>query len=308
MLAQNIPLAIGLVLTSSLCFAAAGVLQHGAISAHMTPDRARTGTTGDRAASLLGWRALWRSIRSPRWLAGMGLLGASAVLQVLALAKAPVTVVQPVGLLAFPWAVLLQAWVLRRPLRTRVGLAVAGTVASTGAFTLIGAAHAVPAGDISLHRILLGAGMVYLLTMLAGTLGVKGPRQWRCLAWASGGAMFYGLEAALVRSLIGYVGGHDWVHSTMFWIVVAVLVAGSLTAGWMIQQGYAAGPAEVVVGSTTITSPVIAVGYGMIVLGEGQLLTFSAELGMVVCAALALAGVVALARMEQGWTGPRSLS
>lgn len=289
-LTQNIPLAVALILLSSLCFAAAGVLQHGAIS-HQT--------RGNESKAPIGWRTLWASIRSPRWLTGMGLLGASAILQLFALAKAPVTVVQPIGLLAFPWAVLLQAWVMQRAIPPKVGLAVAATVVSTGAFTLIGAANAAPHADITLTRILAGALLVYVLTALAGALGAKGPPRWRCLAWASGGAMFYGLEAALVRSLLGWVDAHNWTLTPMFWVIVAVLVLGSITAGWMIQQGYATGPAEVVVGATTITSPVIAVGYGMVVLGEGRLLSLSAEFGMALFAAAAIVGVVSLARMEQ---------
>ena len=35
----------------------------------------------------------------------------------------------------------------------------------------------------------------------------------------------------------------------------------------MIQQGYATGPAEIVVGSMTVTSPVVAVVYGFVNVG-----------------------------------------
>ncbi len=289
---QNTTLAIILVIIGSFCYALSASFQHRAIKrkVHRNEDKRP-----------LGFKAFLQTITSRRWLAGAVLLGISAVLQVIALSMAPVSVVQPVGLLAFPWSILIQARLHRQRIRGRVGLAVILTVGATAAFTIQSALHAVPHSDLNGVRVAIGAAVVYLLTLAFGLLGARGPKHWRCLLWSSGGAMLYGLEAALVKSLIDFIRKVDWMHSPLLWTILLALAIGSLTAGWMIQQGFATGPSEIVVGSTTITSPVIAVTYGIAVLGEGRLLDIPAALMMIVFAALAVTGVVVLTRLDKSW-------
>jgi hypothetical protein len=64
----------------------------------------------------------------------------------------------------------------------------------------------------------------------------------------------------------------------------------------MIQQAYANGPAEIVVGSMTTTDPIVAVTFGLVVLGEGALVTWPDAVGMLIAGAIAIAGVVVLSR------------
>lgn len=289
---QNIPLAILLVVVGSFCYALASSFQHRAV---------RRQVRRNAENRPVGFRALMEAVRSKRWLAGTALLGTSAAIQVVALALAPVTVVQPVGLLAFPWSILIQAHLHHQRIRGRVRVAVALTVASTAAFTTVSALHAVPEAALHGPPVVTGALVVYLLTLVFGLLGAKGPQHWRCLLWSSGGAMLYGLEAALVKSVIAFIREADWKHSPLMWIILVALVIGSTTAGWMVQQGLATGPSEVVVGSTTITSPVIAVAYGIAVLGEGRLMTVGVGVTMGVFAALAVTGVVVLTRLDRSW-------
>ena len=289
---QNISLAIALVVVGSFCYALSSSFQHRAV---------RRQVRRNAENQPVGFRALWEAVRSKRWLAGMALLGTSAVLQVVALTMAPVTVVQPVGLLAFPWSILIQARLHRDRIRSRVALAVALTVASTAAFTVVSALHAVHEAPLRGRAVVAGALAVYLLALLFGLLGAKGPHHWRCLLWSSGGAMLYGLEAALVKSVIAFIRAADWRHAPLMWAILLALVVGSLAAGWMIQQGLATGPSEVVVGATTITSPVIAVTYGIAVLGEGRMMTAGTGVMLGLFAALAITGVVLLTRLDKSW-------
>lgn len=106
--------------------------------------------------------------------------------------------------------------------------------------------------------------------------------------------MFYGLEAALVRSLIQYSDQHDWARDPLFWIIALCLLAGSAAAGWMVQQGYATGAAELVVASMTITSPVVAVLFGILVLGEGSRHTSVVTALIMLLALIAIAGVIVI--------------
>lgn len=286
---QNIPLAIGLVLVGSFCFAMSAHLQHGAVDRHLG---------GNRRKDQMSFRSFLVAVRSRRWLLGLVLLGVSAVFQILALTLAPLTVVQPLGLLAFPWSVLLAAHATRTWVPPRIQLAVAVTVVATLAFTVVTGVHASASSDLVIRRVIIGALAVYAVVGLFSTLGAKGPHHWRSLFWSSGGALFYGLEASLVKSLIEYVRTHSWPYSPAIFGIVVALVVGAVAAGWLIQQGYATGPAEVVVGSMTVTSPVVAVAFGILVLGEGAGITLDAAVWMVILGAIAVMGVVALARFH----------
>lgn len=286
---QNIPLAVGLVLIGSFCFALSAHLQHRAVDTHLG---------GNVHKEQMSFRSFLQAVRSTRWMLGLVLLGVSAVFQIVALSMAPLSVVQPLGLLAFPWSVLLAARATRTWVPPRIQLAVAVTVAATLAFTIVTSIHASAGSDLVIRRVVIGALVVYAVVGLFSTLGGRGPYKWRSLFWSSGGALFYGLEASLVKSIIEYVRSHTWPYSAAIYGIVVALVVGAVAAGWLIQQGYATGPAEIVVGSMTVTSPVVAVAFGILVLGEGVGITPTAAALMMALGAVAIAGVIALARFH----------
>jgi len=286
---QNIPVAVVLATAASFSFAMAARVQHSAVATQVSENRAKR---------RLSFAQLGRLIRDARWWAGTGLLAASWIGQFLALWLAPVSVVQPVGLLAFPWSILLARKALgTRPVRTIVATAV--TVAATAGFIIIVSTYAdLPARQLNLVWIGVAAGLVYALAGSFALLGSHGRRRWRCLFWASGGALFFGLESSVVRALFVYAASHDWWRDPLVWGTVGVLVAGSVIASLMIQQGYATGPAPVVVASMTVTSPVVAVMFGTLVLGEGARLAWQPTLALACLGAVAVAGVVVLARAQ----------
>ncbi len=67
----------------------------------------------------------------------------------------------------------------------------------------------------------------------------------------------------------------------------------------MLQQAYATGPAETVVGALTVINPVVAVVFGMTVLGEAANIEFWAALWMAISAAVAISGVMLLSRVDR---------
>jgi len=296
---HNIPLAVVLAVVGSFCFALAATVQHSAVRGQVDENQAKR---------RLSFGQILRLLRDGRWWLGIGLMGVSLACQVLGLSMAPVSVVQPVGLLAFLWSVVLShrtlgqdKWAVIRPTVL--------TVVATAAFVLVVSAHAAPPSrELDLVPVLIAAGVVYAVAAAFALLGSHGVRQWRCLFWASGGALFYGLEAALVRSLFEYAAGHVWWQSPIVWVIIPALMVGSGLAGLLIQQGYATGPANVVVASMTVTSPVIAVLFGVAVLGEGRLLTWPWALVLIALGAVAVGGVVTLARAKQAALGAPSAS
>jgi len=291
----NIPLAIVLQTIGSFCFAGSAYLQHHAVG---------VSSEGNTGKATLGFGQLWETVRRPGWLLGLLAMGVSLAMQVLALQLAPVSVVQPVGLLAFPWSIVLQAWAAKRRPSKSVLRAVGVTVGATLAFTIITAVSSTADAGLDQNRVFVGAFVIYLCAMGLGYLGATGPRNWRSLFWASGGAFFYGLEASLVRSLWEFARKYDWLHSPSFWSMLIALVIGSSVAGWMVQQGYATGPAEIVVAAMTITSPIVAVLFGMAVLGETANLTGVGAFFMIVLGLVAIGGVIRLTLLHPSFDAP----
>ncbi|MBB5804391.1 glycosyltransferase involved in cell wall biosynthesis [Saccharothrix ecbatanensis] len=226
-------------------------------------------------------------LRRPRWLLGLVLLVVGAGVHAAALGMAPLSVVQPVGVVAIGITAVLDG-------RRRELPAVAWTTFGVGAFVLLAAGSAtstavVPEAELKAALVALG------LIAVPGLVGVLSTRPAvRALGFGAAGGVAYGFVSVLMRSVSQDVqqGGLAW--TTAF--SAAGIVAALLVGGWFIQHAYASGPPHVAVACLTVVDPLVAVGIGAGLLGEAtrtSLLVGAAEL---VCAAVAVGGVVVLAR------------
>lgn len=289
MLESNVVIGIAITATASLFFATGATLQHYAIGGIVDTD-------SDNKS--MGAGQLWRMVKTPLWLLGLAIITVGAIGHLYGLTFAPVTVVQPVGILAVPWSVLMAAKLHKHKVTARMWQAVLLTFVGIVGFTAISATHAAHEKQADPAVVLGGAIAVWIIGFCFAFLGWRGKSAlWRSLFWATGGSFFYGLTSALFKSLhnLQRIDGFMF-HSPTFFVLALMWVASYGLGGVMIQQGYATGPAEVVVGSMDTTDPIVAVGYGLIVLGEGALLGVQQSLGMVFFAVVAIGGVVWLSR------------
>ena len=283
-------LAIVMAMLGAVCFAGAAVLQHRAVTAESGPS---TDADAGRAMSLRGLGAV---ARRPGWLAGLGLAAGGTVLHAIALVLAPLAVVQPMGVLAVPIAVLLTAVRTgRRPGRgVLVGVAVSVTGVALFVGTAAGTAVSTPAPDGA--TLLAGVVVAGIVLLLAG-LGLARSGWVRCVACATAGAVAFGLVSALVRAVSQSVTSGD-----VGLLELPVLAAGAgvgaavLVGGWLVQQAFASGPPEVVIACLTVVDPIVAVLLGAVLLGEGAATPAQTWLLLSAAAVTATAGVVALAR------------
>ncbi|MCW0214201.1 MAG: hypothetical protein OJJ54_12645 [Pseudonocardia sp.] len=272
------------------CFAVAAVLQHGAVG---TQRAVGEGTPG--RLDLAGLREL---LRRRSWLLGIGLAGAGAGLHAAALVLAPVSVVQPVGVLAVPVAVLLA---LRAGGRPGPGV-VAGIAACVGGVALVvrfaAAADPVRAtGALPARSLLIAGALAVGVVLLLAVLAARTAARLRCLFCAVGGAVAFGLVAAIVRAVSRQLAtGASTVVDTDVLVAAAGVGVALLVGGWLVQQAFASGPPAVVVAALTVVDPVVAVAIGIGLLGEGAGLGVGAALGMAGGAAVAAGGVALLAR------------
>ncbi|MDO5683387.1 MAG: hypothetical protein Q4G46_11225 [Propionibacteriaceae bacterium] len=282
---QNIPLAIVLGVFASLGFALGATLQHSGIERIFRAGEDRN----------LTFQRVLRMLRTPIWVLGTVLILAGAGLHLIGVTLAPVTVIQPVGILAVPFAVLLAARKNRsRPTRG-MWLAISMAVVGIVAFTLFSSRTAATDTIIDMRMILIASILIWIGAVVFVVLGAKGPHGFRCLAWATAGAFLYGLATALMKTSIElFRQGRE--SPTMFWLSLAGLFACYAVGAWFIQQAYASGPAEIVVGSMTVIDPLIAVAFGIVVLGEGRNIDLLSAVGMVGMGALASWGVTLLSK------------
>jgi hypothetical protein len=296
-------LAIALAVAGAFCFAGAAVLQHRAVTA-ATPVAA--GAPGPRAGKALSLAGLIAATRRPGWIVGLALAGGGTVLHAIALVLAPLSVVQPVGVLAVPVAVVLSAVRTGRRPAGGVLAAVAVCIAGVAVFVGIAAGTAVngpPPGGATLIAGLVVAAVVVAL----GAVGLDHTGWIRCVCCATAGAVAFGLVSTLLRAVSQEVvyGAGALLDLGVLGSVLGLLAA-LLAGGWLVQQAFASGPPEVVIACLTVVDPIVAVLLGAVLLGEGAATPAAIWLLMVAAAAAATAGVVALARHHPDAAGRRA--
>ena len=284
-----IPLAVLLATLASISFACGASAQHVGVDRTLGPE------SPDRRMGLSHILILFRT---PVWLGGLALVAFGACIHIAAVYLAPITVVQPIGILAVIWSVLISARLTHTTPTRTMWLAVAGSVVGIVIFTILSTRYAAPARAASLHGMLVTTGVVWALALLIAGLGMIGPRWMRCLAWSWSGAVLYGLGTGYMKIMTVVLRNGQTFTGPEFWVALAGLALAYGIGGWFIQQGYASGPAEVVVGSMTTIDPLAAVLVGLVVLGEGALLTPGVAVGMALAGALAAGGVAVLSRFH----------
>ncbi|MFI9380560.1 DMT family transporter [Kutzneria sp. NPDC052558] len=282
-----IPLAIALAVLGACCNAVSARLQHGGLS-ESTDER------GLRLATVL------RLARQPLWLAGIAIAAAGAGLHATALGLAPLSVVQPIGILAFALTTVMSVRIEKLRLdRVAIGAVVASTV-GTIAFVLLaatGAKATVVAPDTEMRATVLVVGVVGGLSAIAAlNTGAI-----RCLGFATASGISFGFVSLLMRGTLQQLteGGHPFPLPEVIGIA-----AGIVVGGWLVQHAYASGPPEVVIGCLTVIDPLVAVGLGVVLLGEATDTSVPVVAGALTCAVVAATGVVVLTLRRPKSTPP----
>lgn len=276
-------LAVALAALGACGYAFGAWLQHTAVH----------DTIGDRG---LGLRHQLALVRNLRWLIGLIALAGGAVLHACALGLAPLSVVQPVGVLALPITVLLnlrQEGIRARDLTPGVVFAVAAVTGGIASFVLLAAGSATPTAvapsDQLIASQLVGSGV-----LVVGVLAVLAKSRVRCVLFAAGCAMAYGYVSLMMRGV-----AQDLVKSGLLDLNVLPLLGiavAMVVGGWLLQHAYASGPPDLVVACLTVIDPLVAVGLGIGLLGEAAHVAPWMAGAEAVCALVAGAGVFALAR------------
>lgn len=273
-------LAIGLAVLAACCAAVGARWQY-------------TGVRVETRDSALGLSGLPRLARNATWRHGLLVLSAGAVLQILALAMAPVSVVAPVVVLALPIVAVLHAHTRAARLGALASVAVLLSTVGVALFVVLSASvartEAIAQADV------FRAGRVVIIAVaVLGIAGLLRGGLVRCVALAVGAGAAYGLVSVLVRDVAYAVQTNGF---TGFPVVSAIGVVVAFLAGsWFVQVAYANGPPDVVVACQTVLNPLVAAGLGMGMLGEIEGAGQDVVTSLLASGALAVIGVVLLAR------------
>ena len=279
--------AAAMAVVAAVMFAVAAVPQN----------RAITAVVGADAAPSVGGAELRELARSRTWLGSVVLTAVASVVHAGALFLAPVTVVQPIGVLSVPLAIVLAARRTRVRPPVEVAVAVLVCLLAVVGFVVLAAdvMHTSPAPRFA------GAVAAALATAaVAAVLGLVANQcaGWlRCAGYAAAGATAFGLVSALMRLVsLHLASGVNDLDDVGVWLPAVGIALALLGGGWAIQQAHAAGAPAVVVGCTTVIDPLVAVGLGITMLGEGRANSDGAVLGLIAFAVLGLSAALALAR------------
>lgn len=283
-------LAIGMQVVSSFLFASGAILQSLGVKSTFDP-----GATA--SSNRLTIKGLLSLFKIPKWLLGLVLVFAGAGIHLVALSFAPVTVVQPVGILAVPWSVLLASRIHKHHLTGRLWAAVGVTVLGVVGFTIFSSLFATGKKQVDFMPMFIAFLVVCAVCAVLSFIATRSAPWLKAMMWSSVGATFYGLASGFMKAAMDLVLEHKQPFTG--WQVigtVAMMLACYGLGVWMIQQGYASGPAEITVGTMTTVDPFVAVLFGLIVLGEGANMGIGPAIGMAVTGAIAVFGVVMLSK------------
>ncbi|MHA7860251.1 DMT family protein [Tessaracoccus sp. Y36] len=283
-------LAIAMQVCGSFLFASGAILQSLGVKSLFDADA----VTSSNRLSLKG---LLKLFTVPKWVIGLGLVFAGAAIHLTALTFAPVSVVQPVGILAVPWSVLLASKIHKHKINARLWGAVGVTVLGVVGFTVFSSQYATGEKQFSFPAMLWSFVVVCVLCAALSFFATRAVAWAKAILWSSVGAIFYGLASGFMKAAMNLIQKHDQSFgSWQFLATAAMMLLCYILGAWMIQQGYASGPAEITVGTMTTVDPFVAVVFGLVVLGEGIGMGAGPVLGMIVTGAIAVSGVALLSK------------
>ncbi|WP_417508865.1 DMT family transporter [Microbacterium sp.] len=264
----------------------------------------------DLATHPKGGSKLLQLVSSRIWLIGSVVLGLSIVLQMGSLTFAPLMVVQPIGVTALVFTVLVTFIVTKKKPAPGVVRAILTCVLGVAVFVTVAAL-------VSTQRAITNAQLIAVLVVLASVLVLTGialvlarRRKVPSLVWVILGGTFSAFVATLGKTVIMRVQAIikaqklelDTANLLTIGCLVGIGIAGGLSI-YFVQRAHAESRPEVVVAGLTVIDPAVAVVLGITILGEASGASIWAVLAFIAAGAVAVGGVFALAKAEQ--TVPR---
>lgn len=243
-------------------------------------------------------RGILRLLANPRWMLGLSLMGVGMVLNVYALASAPLTVVQPIGAIALVITTVVNARDQGIRINRPTVLAITACMSGSIGFVLLAINVTASTHEISRQQELA---TVLLLAMVVGILTVvlfSFRRRISAFVYIMGAGVLFGFVAVLVRTIaIGLMNPNGRFLGNIAWYVILAVAVAGLLGTYCVQNAYSSGPPELVIAGLTVIDPMIGIAIGIGILGELRADVHPVvAMSMVGAALIAIVGVTALSR------------
>ena len=182
-----IQLGILLAVLGAGCFAVGVTLQHQGVALVRAGDTLRPSSLGEL-------------VRIPRWWLGVLSSSVGAVLHAIALGVAPLTVVQPVGVLALGLTAIINARVTGQLLTRSAVLAISASTGGVVAFLLLASGN-VNSSVVPTGAEIQSAVPVALAIAVLALLGSRSHGRARGLALSTAAGISYGFTSLLMRAV-----------------------------------------------------------------------------------------------------------
>ncbi|TFD79574.1 multidrug DMT transporter permease [Cryobacterium sp. Sr8] len=238
-------------------------------------------------------RQLMLLLARPSWVLGTVMLGLAIVFQLTSLFFAPIIVVQPLGAVALVITAILNARISKVSLNRASVIAISMCVGGVGLFVTVAAFTAV-------DKPVTDANLLTILTVLGGVLVAFGlafaflRTRFQAIFYIIGAGVLYGFVATLAKVVINRTqyGNVEWLTL----ICVAGLLLAAALGAYFVQNAYASGPPDLVIAGLTVVDPLVAVGIGIVVLGEASQAPPWAAAAFLVAGVIAIWGVFLLSK------------
>lgn len=243
----------------------------------------------------LSVRQILALLGRPSWVIGSLMLGLAIVLQLTSLGFSPIIVVQPLGAVALVITSILNSRLSKVKLNRASVISIVLCVGGVGAFVLVAAFTARDKPVTTRDLVIILIVLAVVLAILGALFALAGKR-FKAIAYIIGAGILYGFVATLAKVVISRATQGDFGWLTIL-CVIGLLAAAGL-GGYFVQNAYASGPPDLVIAGLTVVDPLVAVGIGIIVLGEASQAPIWAMIAFVVFGLVAILGVFGLARFH----------
>lgn len=253
---------------------------------------------------LTGRQQLGLLLRHPLWWVSLIFNGGRAGFQVAAVGFAPLTVVQPLGVLVLVFGIPWSARLEHRRVSSAEWRGAAFTMVALGVLLAVTVTGDVGRVMSESDSVLVGVGTVLLISAVAWTAGRIPSMAWRSYLLAGVAGVAFGVSSATVKTAVwafGDSGATAFVHpATLATPVIAVF--GLLLA----QAAYQGMDLGAPLGITTLANPVAAAVVGVAFMGETYAGGVPGAVTAVACALVAAHGIRLLTVRSDGSSGPLS--
>ena len=166
-------------------------------------------------------------------------------------------------------------------------------VGGVGLFVLVAAFTAVDKPVTAGNLVTILIVLAVVLVLFAVAFIVLG-KSFKAIAYIVGAGVLYGFVATLAKVLISRLFQGQFDALTI--LALIGLIAAFALGGYFVQNAYSSGPPDLVIAGLTVIDPLVAVGIGILVLGEASQAPVWALFAYLAFGAVAILGVFGLAR------------